>query len=919
MLAQGLISPANSPYAAPASVLLVKKPDGSLRMCVDYRALNKSTVRDRFPLPLIEDLLNKLAGATIFSKIDLKSGFWQMRVDPADEHKTAFVTPLGSFQFKVLPMGLSNAPSSFQRLMQHVLKDFLDIFVAVYLDDIVIYSKSVEDHRDHVRQVLLALRKHNLFLNAAKCVFGVPAISFLGHKVGHNSLGMEEEKVEAVKHWKMPRTRADIRSFLGFANFSRRFVPAFAKIATPLTDALAEDAPRTFTGLSGAQQFAFRRLKELLTTAPVLLMPQRDRPFTVSVDASDEAVGAILQQDIGSGLQPVAYMSKRLSSAERNYSIRDKELLAQVVAIEHWRVYLAGRPFSLLTDHESLASLDQQELRSGRLARWAQRMSEFEFSVHYIKGELNAADGLSRLHPSSPTAPSTAQGVAATAISHPTSLASPFPAAEELTELRKETYFKRVLEALEQPSVGLTIVMQQRVERFKLTEDRLWITDGTKRTRLCIPSRSRSFFLHEFHDTLAPGGHQGVDRTYAALSAHVFWPNMWRSVQNYVRKCDACQRNKASVHTPAAPAQPLVRPDRPWESISIDFMDLPLTPRGHDSALIATDRFSRMVHIMPTTRTVTAEESVDLLLQGVVRAHGIPGSIVSDRDPRFTSALWQGLWAAFGTRLQMSTAHRPQADGQSERSNRSVQTVMRQFCNSLGTDWDTPRVCALVELAINSATQNDTSLSAMQIATGQQPSTPMGLFVPGVPRDDTALLNKLDLIWRRVKDALAESQERVADAVNNRFQPAQDTPFKVGDEVLLHTRNYPQLRANKLQPMYAGPFKVAGRPSPGVAVLQLPASLKLHPSINIDQLKLYKRDELAAPAPGPLQRSQDGGGDVYAVERLLDRRRRYNKFEYRVRWKGYGPEHDSWEPEANVKHLHLLLADLNAAYGRRAV
>ena len=903
LLNQGLISPSNSPYAAP--VLLVKKPDGQLRMCVDYRALNKTTVRDRFPLPHIEDLLNKLAGASVFSKIDLKQGFWQMRVDPDDEEKTAFVTPFGSFQFRVLPMGLSNAPSSFQRLMQHVFKDFLDIFVCVYLDDIVIFSNTVEEHRDHVRLVLEALRKHQLLLNASKCLFGVSSVVFLGHAVTHNHIGIEDAKVQAVRDWPMPRTRQDIRRFLGFANFSRRFVKGFALIATPLTDALADVTTQVFPGLNNGQQFAFRRLRASLISAPVLLLPQRHVPFSVIVDASDEAVGAILQQDIGKGLQPVCYFSKRLSSAERNYSIRDKELLAQVLAVEHWRVYLAGQPFTLFTDHLSLASLDRQELRSPRLARWAQRLAEFDFTVKYVKGEANAADGLSRIPVN-----------AATSISMPATVSAPIADAEELQELRKEAYFRDILDALQTPPLTSSIAMQQRVARFSLVRDRLLITDGQGRQRLCIPHRSRAFYLHEFHDSMG-GGHQGAERTYEAMVSRVFWPNMWRSVQAYIRSCDSCQRNKAASHAAAAPAQPLSRPARPWESISIDFMDLPATPRGHDSVLVATDRFSRSVHIMPTSRSVTADGTVDLLLAGVVRLHGLPSSIVSDRDARFTSALWRGMWEAFGTSLNMTTAHRPQADGQSERSNRSVQTVLRHFCNSLGTNWDQPRVLALVELAINSATQADTALSAMQLASGQQPLTPMTTFLPGrtqgVMEDHTDLINKLQAIWRRAGDALEESQQHMINTLNNRLCPDPDTPFKVGDEVLLHTRNYSQLRVNKLQPMYAGPFKVLARPSPGVATLKFPASLRMHPSVNIDQLKLYKRPETAVPPPGPLHNGN------FLVERLMDRRRRYGRLQYLVRWKGYGPEHDSWEPERNVRHLHILIKDLNKAFGGDAV
>ena len=341
-----------------------------------------------------------------------------------------------------------------------------------------------------------------------------------------------------------------------------------------------------------------------------------------------------------------------------------------------------------------------------------------------------------------------------------------------------------------------------------------------------------------------------------------------------------------------------------------------MTTAGHDCVLITTDRFSKVVHIIPTHRTVTAEVTADLLLEGLVRLHGLPGSLVSDRDPRFTSAVWDALWKAFGTRLRMTTAHRPQADGQSERSNRSVQTILRGFVNSLGTDWDTPRVCALAELAINSAIQQDTAISAMQCAYGQQPVTPASMVVPAQNRQDVQMdvTAQVQSLWHRVEQARREAQHRMEDTLDQARKPQGGLLelFPVGSEVLLHTRNYPHLRANKLAPIHVGPFVVKGRPSPGVAVLELPPSMRIHSAINVDQLKRYERPVDAAPPPGPLRMARDGT-EIFEVAQLLDKRRRYKKLQYLVRWKGYGPEFNSWEPESSVRHLHLLIDELKAS------
>ena len=565
--------------------------------------------------------------------------------------------------------------------------------------------------------------------------------------------------------------------------------------------------------------------------------------------------------------------------------------------------------FTLYTDHESLALLSEQELKSGRLARWAQRMAEFDYSVVYIKGASNVADGLSRAPTMEPTTP-----VSASTITTPR-IASPFKAEEELAELKKEAYFGAILRALQATEESLSLKLRERVARFRLQDGQLFLQDGQGRSRLCVPQRSRAWWLEELHNT-PEGGHQGAARTYEKMAGIVFWPNLYRSVQVHVRRCDRCLRNKASQRTPAGPAEPLAVPERPWQSVSLDFMDLPVSTTGRDCVLIITDRFSKVIHVMPTSRTVTAQGTADLLLEGLVRLHGLPDSLISDRDPRFTSAIWEALWKAFGTRLKMTTAHRPQGDGQSERSNRSVQTVLRSFVNSLGTDWDSPRVLSLAELALNSAIQTDTAISAMHCAYGQEPVTPSRMVVPQDRVEELQARGpaQVQSLWHRVEQARREAQQRMEEVLDAKRGPPGGLIelFPPGSEVLLHTRNYPHLRANKLMGVHVGPFRVSSRPSQGVAVLELPPSMKIHSAINIDQLKRYERPVDVVPPPGPLRTARDGV-EIFEVAQLLDKRRRYKKLQYLVRWRGYGPEFNSWEPESAVKHLHLLIDELNAS------
>lgn len=889
---QGLITPSTSPFAAP--VLLVRKKDGSSRMVVDYRLLNKKTVRDCYPLPRIHDLLDKLVGASVFTKIDLKSGYWQVRMKEEDEHKTSFTTPFGTYQFRVLPMGLTNAPSTFQRVMERMLSPYLRKFVLVYLDDLLIYSNNEEEHLQHLEAVLTTLRQHKFFLNKEKCDIAQISVIFLGHTVGKGTVGVEEEKVRAMRNWAVPKTRTEVQRFLGFANFYRRFLRDFAHVAAPLTDSLrgSEEGPFVMTDEARA---AFRIIRDKLCQAPTLAMPRPDLPFTLTVDASDKAVAAVLQQDQGRGLQLVACASQRFDETAANYPIRDKEFYAQVFGIEHFRTYLMGNHFTLQTDHESLKGLatGSQQI-TGRLARWVERLQDYHFTVEYIKGENNVADGLTRCGGE--------EQVAAVV-----SKAQVVRPEWGVAQLREEPYFSEIIQALEgqQPTVSLTVM--QRAQRFHIRDDFLFHLDSNGVERCCVPAAARKAVWEEAHRSRI-GGHQGVDRTYEALRKIVFWPKMVQQVQRWCRECDECQRGKQATKTIHAPAQPLDVPTEPWKSVSMDFMDLPMSLRGHDSVLITTCRFSGMLHVLPTTKTVTADGAADLVLQGVVRLHGVPESFVSDRDPRFVAELWQQLWTKMGTQLRMTTAHRPQADGKAEASNKLVQTALRHFVNAAGSDWDAPAVLSLVELGLNMKKQRTTGLSAFEAVQGTQPQVPLQM-ASATQQDqgkkEDGKLAQLRRVWGRVEDAVEMAKEQQA-AQQDEVLPPTIAAFAVGDEVLLNTANYPSLRPHKLAPLFKGPYKVRRVLSPAVVELELPHDCRISPTINVDQLKRYHRDQDAVPPPGAVW-TNSKGQSYFDVDKVLDKRKRGKGWQYLVRWKGYTPESDSWEPQREIGRLKEIV------------
>ncbi len=392
LLEKGLIRPSNSSFAAP--VLFVRKNDGTLRFCVDYRALNSITVRDTYPIPDMEELIDRLRGARFFSKLDLRSGYHQVRIAEEDVFKTAFTTRWGNYEWRVLPFGLTNAPATFQRIMNDAFRDLLDKCVIVYLDDILIFSKDWSTHKEHVNEVCNIIRRHKLYCKKSKCQFGTSSIEFVGHVVSHNKVMMDPGKLKAVSQWPSPKNVRQLRQFLGFANFYRKFIHGFAKVASPLTDCLKKKG--LAFGWSDAQEAAFQDLKERLTSAPVLAIPDLKAPFVLHTDASGMCLGAVLSQEG----HPVAYLSGKLNGAQRNYDVREQELLALITALQRWRHYLMDNDITAYTDHQSLKYIHSQAKLSRRLTRWIDLIAEFPgLKIVYMPGKQNvAADALSRIN-----------------------------------------------------------------------------------------------------------------------------------------------------------------------------------------------------------------------------------------------------------------------------------------------------------------------------------------------------------------------------------------------------------------------------------------------------------------------------------------------------------------------------------------
>jgi len=402
MLQKGLIRASQSEYAAPH--FYVDKPEtpttGEYRAVTDFRALNEITVRNKYPLPRADELFDKLTKAKYFSKIDLRTGFYQILIAEADRHKTAFITTQGLFEYNVLPMGLCNSPAIFMQLMNDTFREYLNKSVLVFLDDIIVFSETLQEHEQHLRLTLKKLRDQRLYGKLSKSEFCMEEVEFLGHYVGRKGLRVMEDKIQAIKDWPTPKNMKELRAFLGLAGYYRRFVKGYSNIALPISDLIRNTPSGRFTDSWGpAQELAFIELKQALQTTPVLILPEPTLPFVVDCDASGYAVGAVLQQDRGKGLQPIAFMSKKMLAAETRYPVHEQELLAIISALTTWRHHLEGTdiPIRIRTDHKSLIHFQQQPMLSGRQTRWLETLSKYNYVIEYMKGTENAAaDALSR-------------------------------------------------------------------------------------------------------------------------------------------------------------------------------------------------------------------------------------------------------------------------------------------------------------------------------------------------------------------------------------------------------------------------------------------------------------------------------------------------------------------------------------------
>lgn len=874
-LSAGLIRPSSSPLGA--GFFFVGKKDGSLRPCIDYRGLNDITVKNKYPLPLMDSAFAPLHGSTIFTKLDLRNAYHLVRVREGDQWKTAFNTPLGHFEYEVMPFGLTNAPAVFQSLVNDVLRDMLNRFVFIYLDDILIFSPDLETHQQHVRQVLQRLMENKLFVKKEKCEFHAETVTFLGYIVSDGQLRMDPAKVSAVADWPIPSSRKQLQRFLGFANFYRRFIRNYSQVAAPLT--ALTSVLRPFLWDTDAQD-AFDRLKSLFISAPILIQPDASLQFIVEVDASDTGVGAVLSQrsPLDNKIHPCAFLSRRLSSAERNYDVGNRELLAVKVALDEWRHWLEGAelPFIVWTDHKNLEYIKTAKRLNSRQARWALFFGRFNFALTYRPGSRNQKpDSLSRL----------------------------FNGEERVYSSTTILPDSRVIAA-----VTWGIESQVRAAPGFLEPP-----PDCPPNRLFVPPSVRSDVLLWAHTTRLTC-HPGIRRTLDFVSQKFWWPAMGKDVREFVMACTTCSQNKSSHTAPFGCLLPLPIPRRPWSHISLDFITGLPPSNGHTVILTVVDRFSKAAHFIPLPKLPSAKETAQLMIHHVFRLHGLPSDVVSDRGPQFSAQFWKAFCALIGATASLSSGFQPQSNGQSERANQELETTLRCLVSSNPSTWS--QQLDWVEYSHNSLPCVSTGLSPFQCALGYQPPLfPEQEVDVGVP-SATTFVRRCHRTWKRARTALLRASARYQRQYDKHRTPAPR--YRPGQMVWLSTKNLPlKTDSRKLSPRFIGPFKINRIINRSAVRLWLPRSLRIHPTFHVSRLKPVSTCPLQPPAPAPPPPRIVDNETVYTVRRLVDVRPRGRGHQYLVDWEGYGPEERSWVSRSAIMDPSLISDFYRNNPGRR--
>ena len=799
MLDEGIIEETSSPFSAP--LFLVPKRHGEWRVVVDFRRLNSITVPDRHPMPNLRDLLQSIGHSnSVFSTLDLQSGFFQVELEEGSRPYTAFTTSSGQYAFKRMAMGLRNSPLTFMRLMNSVLSGLLGHSVFCYLDDVIVASSNVTEHLATLTDVLSRFAKAGLTLKLSKCSFLKHEIKFLGHKVDKDGIHTLDDKIHAISQFPTPASADDIRSFIGLAGFYRQFIRDFSKIASPLTSLLKKNAAFVW---SDDQENAFITLKEALCQAPILAFPDWERDFTVCTDASNVGLGAVLMQSDDSGRhRAIAFASRILNKAEQNYSVTHREALAVVWALRHFRDIILGYRIHVLTDHSAVTELFKGTSLTGKFARWQLTVQEFNPSFSYLPGKANTvADALSRNF--APVALITPQTLPTVAPSQT------LPTLEEIKVLQRADQFcSSIIYYLESGDSSSLPKLQISPDSFVLKDDILYKASNVTEDdslfhvfQLVIPKDLVPTILYHIHDSPL-AGHPGKDRSFKKAQRAYYWQSMRKDITTHCLLCPSCAEHRPSRHY-ESPSLAYPIPHAPWDSLSVDVLKLPMTENGFQYLLVCIDSFSRYSILVPL-KDKSARSVARALIDEVICRYASPKVLLSDNGAEFNNAIITAVCESFNIKKCNIVPYSPQANGMVERANRRILDILRYIANS-SSAWD--EHIPLVACSLNSAIHSSVNESPHFILFGSDHRLPYE-FLASEPRplyclDDYVKhrVTNFQRIHTSVRDNLADSQKTM---LHKQHQRARSLDIEVGDIVFSRIHD----RDSKLHPSFHGPHRV---------------------------------------------------------------------------------------------------------------
>ncbi|KAH7710724.1 gagpol and env protein precursor [Aphelenchoides avenae] len=857
----GVIKPSRSDWSSP--VVLVRKKDGSIRMCVDYRRLNKVIKLSQYPMPNINVMLQSLVGKKFFTTCDLHSGYWQIPLSPKAKELTAFSTLGGHWEFNVLPFGLSNAPGGFERAMETIFDEELGKSVFIYLDDILIATETLEEHLQVVEKVLSKLREYNLRLKPKKCAFLKTETAFLGHVISSEGLKTDAEKIEKILAFPVPKNMTDVRSFLGLGNYYRQFVKNFTLLSKPIRDVLACSQ---FHWTEKAQN-AFDELKRRMSSTPVLAQPDieaaisGDKPFILYTDASKDGVGAVLHQVGSDGKEhPIAFASKSCSKAERNYAITDLEALALIYALDKFKYFLLGTHVIARTDHQPLVSLFKRRDLSGRAHRWALEIQEWNnLKIEYIPGNRNVvADALSRNVEVSAEDNTVETGIKSVVMN--------IQCDETwLAKLKEDGWLKDIFQ---KPEEEWSSVLK---EQDMLVRDGMLYKSVSGRQVLVVPQSEAKAVFERFHNGVF-GGHAGWFKTTGMMEKYVYWPRLRRDVKAWVQKCFTCARHKKQ-RTAVPPLKPIVS-TRPYELVGIDVFSISQTSSGVQHVVTVIDHHSKFC-----AAYAVADKSAETIARAFwenwcLREGRMCSTLLSDRGGEFLNEIMQEIQRLTGVEQKFTVGHNPRENGCTERMNETLKGLLCKMSDGV-SEWDQRLAYAL--FFYNSSPHSTTGESPLFLLHGADPNFP----VCGIP-STTVSPYTVDLDGYKVElargmkalhEITTERMQKQADAMKRYYDQVnkvEKTHFELYDRVFVFNPNVSVDRdSTKLSSPWEGPFRITALSDNSATVsflgpqklekrVQMDYLRKIPPEVADDEFYLYKPDKKVGRPRGPTKKVVEG-------------------------------------------------------------